>query len=124
MKLIDSNGWIEYFADDPLADKYAPYVEAANDNNTITPTIVICEVYRKLKGERGQQVALEAYAQMTRTRILPPYEAEALSAADVGLKTDLAVPDAIIYSASRTHKAELITNDIHLKGLEGRMFIE
>jgi predicted nucleic acid-binding protein len=124
MKLIDSYGWIEYFADGPLADKYAPYVEGANDNNTITPTIVIYEVYRRLKRERGQQVALEAYAQITRTRILPLDESEALSAADIGLKTDLAMADAIIYSASRIHGAELITSDDHLKGLEGVMFIE
>jgi predicted nucleic acid-binding protein len=124
MKLIDSYGWIEYFADGPLADKYAPYVEAANDNNTITPTIVIYEVYRRLKRERGQHVALEAYAQMTRTRILPLHEAEALSAADIGLKSDLAMADAIIYSASRIHSAELITSDVHLRGLEGVMLIE
>jgi predicted nucleic acid-binding protein len=124
MKLIDSYGWIEYFADGPLADKYAPHVEGANDNNTITPTIVIYEVYRRLKKERGQQVALEAYAQMTRTRILPLDETEALSAADIGLKTDLAMADAIIYSASRIHGAELFTSDDHLKGLEGVMFIE
>jgi hypothetical protein len=32
--------------------------------------------------------------------------------------------DAIIYSASRIHGAELITSDDHLKGLEGVMFIE
>jgi len=31
--------------------------------------------------------------------------------------------DAIIYSASRTHKAELITSDQHLKGLQGVTFI-
>jgi len=124
MKLIDSYGWIEYFADGPLADKYAPYVESANDNNTITPTIVIYEVYRRLKREGGQQMALEAYAQMTRTRILPLDETEALSAADISLKTDLAMTDAIIYCASRTHGAELITSDDHLKGLEGVMFIE
>jgi predicted nucleic acid-binding protein len=124
MKLIDSYSWIEYSADGPLADKYASYVEGANDNNTITPSIVIYEVYRRLKRERGQQVALEAYAQMTRTRILPPDETEAQSAADIGLKTDLAMADTIIYSASRTHGAELITSDDHLKGLEGVIFIE
>jgi predicted nucleic acid-binding protein len=123
LKLIDSYGWIEYFGDGPLVDKYASYIEGANGNNTVTPTIVVYEVYKRLKRERGQQVALEAYAQMTRTRILPLDEAGALSAADIGLKEDLAMADAIIYSASRTHKAELITSDQHLKGLQGVTFI-
>jgi hypothetical protein len=32
--------------------------------------------------------------------------------------------DAIAYSASRSHRAELITSDVHLKGLDAVMFIE
>ena len=124
MKLIDSYGWIEYFSDGPLTDKYAPHIEGANANNTVTPTIVIYEVYKTLKRERGQQLALEAYAQMTRTRILPLDEAGTLSAADIGLEKGLAMADAIIYSTATTHEAELITSDQHLKGLEGVTFIE
>ena len=88
MKLIDSYGWIEYFTDGPLAEKYASHIEGANANNTLTPTIIVFEVYKRLKKERGQQVALEAYAQMTRTRILPLDEGGALSAADIGLKKE------------------------------------
>ena len=65
MKLIDSYGWIEYFTDGPLADKYAPYVLNANEKNTVTPSIVVYEVYRRLKKEKGEEVALEAYAQIT-----------------------------------------------------------
>jgi predicted nucleic acid-binding protein len=124
LRLIDSYGWIEYFGDGPLADKYAPYIEGANTSNTLTPTIIVFEVYKRLKRERGQQVALEAYAQMTRTSILPLDEGGALSAADIGLKKDLAMADAIIYSAAKTHKAELITSDQHLKDLESVTFIE
>jgi predicted nucleic acid-binding protein len=124
LRLIDSYGWIEYFGDGPLADKYAPYIEGANTSNTLTPTIIVFEVYKRLKKERGQQVALEAYAQMTRTSILPLDEGGALSAADIGLKKDLAMAGAIIYSAAKTHKAELITSDHHLKDLESVTFIE
>ena len=96
MKLIDSYGWIEYFSNGPLADKYAPYVEDVNENNTITPTIVIFEVYKRLKREKGEQAALEAYAQLTRTKIIPMDEDLALRAADIGLETGLAMADAII----------------------------
>jgi predicted nucleic acid-binding protein len=124
LKLIDSYGWIEYFGDGPLADKYAPYIEGANASNTLTPTIIVYEVYKRLKKEKGQQVALEAYAQMTRTSIFPLGEGAALSAADISLEEDLAMGDAIIYSAAKTHKAELITSDQHLKDLESVTFIE
>ncbi len=123
MKLIDSYGWIEHFSDGPLADKHAPHIEGTNTSNTVTPTIVIYQVYKTLKRERGQQVALEAYAQMTRTRILPLDEARTLSAADISVEKNLAMADAIIYSTATTHETELITSDQHLKGLEGVTFI-
>jgi predicted nucleic acid-binding protein len=61
---------------------------------------------------------------MTRTSILPLDEGGALSAADIGLKKDLVVADAIIYSAAKAHNAELITSDQHLKDLESVTFIE
>lgn len=85
---------------------------------------MVYEVYKRLKKERGEQLALEAYAQMTRTAILPLEEGGALSAADTALERELAMADAIIYSAARSSKAELITSDQHLKGLEGVRFIE
>jgi hypothetical protein len=37
---MDSYGWIEYFTDGPLAEKYAKYVENVNEENTVIPTIV------------------------------------------------------------------------------------
>ncbi len=45
--LIDSYGWIEYFGDGRLAEKYANYIEKANTENYITPSVVLYEVYKK-----------------------------------------------------------------------------
>lgn len=67
MILIDSFGWIEYFTDGPLADKFANYVETASPTNTLAPTIVIYEVYKVIKREAGEDKALEAYAQLKNT---------------------------------------------------------
>ncbi len=124
MRLIDSHGWIEYFSDGPLAKKYAPYVVDVNENNAVTPTVVVYEVYKRLKKEKGEQVALEAYAQITRTRIVALDEALALKAADSSLETGLAMADAIVYSTAKAYSAELITGDKDLKDLEGVRFIE
>ena len=124
MKLIDSYGWIEYFADGPLAEKYAPHVLNANEKNTVTPSIILYEVYKRLKKEEGEEVALEAYAQITRTEIVPLDQDSALRAADISLAHGLAMADAIIYSTAKTYSAELVTSDPHLKGLEGTKFIE
>lgn len=124
MKVIDSYGWIEYFSDGPLAKKYASYIEDANENNAVTPTVVVYEVYKRLKKERGEQVALEAYAQITRTRIVELDEQFALKAADMSLQGGLAMADAIVYSTARAYSAQLITSDKGLKDLPGIRFIE
>jgi predicted nucleic acid-binding protein len=124
LKLIDSYGWIEYFSDGRLANKYAPYIEDANENNSVTPTVVLYEVYRRLKKQKGEQIALEAYAQITRTKIVPLDEDLALMAADISLEKGLAMADAIIYSTATLHSAELLTSDKDLKDLKGTRFIE
>ncbi|HMK83787.1 MAG TPA: type II toxin-antitoxin system VapC family toxin [Candidatus Bathyarchaeia archaeon] len=122
--LIDSYGWIEYFIEGPLAEKYAPYVLNANENSVVTPTIVVYEVYKRLKAEKGEEVALEAYAQITRTKIVPLDQNSALRAADVSLTEGLAMADAIVYSTAKAYAAELVTSDNHLKRLKGIRFIQ
>jgi len=124
LKVIDSYGWIEYFSDGPLAKKYASYIEDANENDAVTPTVVVYEVYKRLKKERGEQIALEAYAQITRTRIVELDEQSALKAADMSLERGLAMADAIVYSTARAYSAQLITSDKDLKDLPGIRFIE
>ena len=37
--------------------KYVPFIEEADIENTVTPTIVIYEVYRKIKGLKGEEKA-------------------------------------------------------------------
>ena len=70
MILIDSYGWLEYFLDGPLAEKYAKTVEGANDKDYVTPTIVIYEVYKRIRSIQGEQSAIEAYSQIARTKIV------------------------------------------------------
>lgn len=43
MFLIDSSGWIEFFADGALSKEYSIYIK--EQNQIITPTLVVYEVY-------------------------------------------------------------------------------
>ena len=124
MILIDSYGWIEYFADGPLSDKYADYIEKIDEENTVTPAIVVYEVYKKIKSELSEEKALEAYAQMMRTRVIPFDDNLAIIAADISLRYGLGMADAIVYATARKEEATLITGDKHFKGLEGVVLIE
>jgi len=121
--LIDSYGWIEYFTDGPLAERYAPYIEGANEENTITPTIILYEVYKKVKRSRGEGEALEAYAQLSRTRITPLTEDIAMKAADISLEFKLGMADAIIVATAETYDAVIVSSDKHLRGLRNVEFI-
>jgi len=121
--LIDSYGWIEYFAEGPLADTYATFIERANAENTITPTIVVYEVYKKIKSTKGEQNALEAYAQISRTEIIELTKSLSLEAADISLTTNLGMADSIIVATAKTHKAQILTSDEHLKNIKEVKFI-
>ena len=123
MILIDSYGWIEYFSEGALASAYAPYVEKANEENCLTPTIVVYEVYRKIKTIQGEQKALEAFSQMSRTRIVELTNAISLKAADLSINFKLGTADAIVVATARECNAEIVTSDKHLKDLERVKFI-
>ena len=123
MILIDSYGWIEYFAEGPLADSYASFIEKANAESSITPTIVVYEVYRKIKNTKGEQKALEAYAQISRTKIIELDSPLSLEAADISLTTNLGMADSIIVATAKAYNAEIITSDEHLKNIEKVKFI-
>ena len=122
MILVDSYGWIEYFAGGKLADRYARYIETTEER--ILPTIIIYEVYKKLKAQIGEGQALEAYAYMLNAKVVPLTEDLVLKAADISLATGLAMADAIIYATAMDSNAKLVTSDPHLKNLESVTFIE
>jgi len=121
MILVDSSGWIEYFMHGRLADRYAKYIETTEE--MILPTIIIYEVYKKLKSQIGEELALEAYAQMLNARVVPLTDDIALKAADISLTSGLAMADAIIYATAMSNNAKLVTSDPHLKNLESVTFI-
>jgi predicted nucleic acid-binding protein len=113
--LVDSSGWIEFFADGPRADRYAPYLKRPDE--VVTPTVVLYEVYRKLRRERGEEFALAVVAQIKRTRIVPLSETLALEAADLSLRHSLSMADAFILATARHANCPLVTSDAHFQGL-------
>lgn len=102
MILVDSSGWIEFFIDGPRADRYAPYLKRPDE--VVTPTVVLFEVYRKLRRERGEEFALAVVAQMKRTCLVTLSETIALEVADLSLKHSLSMADAFILATARHAK--------------------
>jgi predicted nucleic acid-binding protein len=122
LKVIDSSGWLEFFTDGPLAERYAFLL---NDlSQIITPVIVLYEVYKKIRRERGEEAALVAAAQLQKTQLIPVTDTIALRAADLSLEHHLAMADAIIYATAMLHDTLLITSDGDFKLIPGVLFLE
>lgn len=116
MIVVDSSGWIEFFADGPHADEFASRLR--NTARVLTPTVAIYEVYKWIKRERSEEEALQAVAAMKRTRIVELNEELALTAADLSLAHGLAMADSIMLAVARANDAELVTTDVDFEGID------
>jgi predicted nucleic acid-binding protein len=121
--LIDSCGWIEYFGDGLLADRYAEFIEKTEKNQIVTPTIVIYEVYKKIKSTKGEEKATEIVAQMSLTRVIELTNTLSVRAADLSIDREIAMADAIVAATAETCGAQIITSDQHFKKMKGVKFI-
>jgi toxin FitB len=115
--VVDSSGWIEFFTDGPKADAYARYLK--NSEKVVTPAVVIYEVYKKIKRERGEEMAKLCVAQMEKTRGVPIDQSLALRAADLSLEFSLPMADSLVLAAARALGVELITSDTDFKNIPG-----
>ncbi len=121
MFLVNSSGWIEFFTDGPLAKEYARHLK--DPTRIVTPTIVLYEVYKKIKRERTEEDTLTAVSLMNRTSVVDLTESIALFAADLSIKHSLPMADALVYATTLEHNCRLVTSDAHFKKLDRVVFI-
>jgi len=119
--LVDSSGWIEYLTDRPNADAFARYLEGREP--LLASAIEIYEVYKVVRRDISEEVAVQAVAALDRARIVPVDQSLALEAADVALAHGLAMADAIIYATALRHDATVVTADADFEGLPGALVI-
>ncbi|MBI2998109.1 MAG: type II toxin-antitoxin system VapC family toxin [Deltaproteobacteria bacterium] len=117
MNVVDSSGWLEYFADGPNADKFAPAIQ--NTRELIVPTLSIYEVFRRVLQQRGATAALRAVALMRQGREVVLDTMIALSAAKLSVELKLPMADSIILATARSYRATLWTQDADFKGTDG-----
>lgn len=117
MNVVDSSGWLEYFADTPNAAAFAAPLEDLR--SLIVPSISILEVFKKILRERGPTEALEKAAYMKQGKVVDLDEALAVEAARLGLEHKLPLADSIILATARHFGATLWTQDDDFEGIEG-----
>lgn len=122
MNVVDSCGWLEYFADGKNADFFAPIIEETD--SLIVPTICLFEVFKRVLQQRTENDALQAIALMQQGRVVGVDGALALSAAKLSHNLKLPMADSLILAAARSHAAVLWTQDEDFSKIQGVQYIQ
>lgn len=121
MNVVDSSGWLEYFADGPNAGHFAAALRRPGE--LVVPAVSVYEVFKVVLRESGENAALQACAAMQRGAVADLTSKLALAAARLSLLHGLPMADAVILATAREHRATLWTQDVHFKDLAGVRFI-
>jgi toxin FitB len=122
VNVVDSSGWLEYLADGPNADFFAPALVEVGA--LIVPTVAILEVGKVVHRQRGEQVAIHTMALMEQGTVVDLNAELARSAVALAIAHRLPLADSIILATARALNAEVWTQDSDFKGLPGVQYIE
>lgn len=121
MNVVDSSGWLEYFADGPNAAFFAPAVE--DTEKLLVPSVCVAEVFKRVLQQRGEDAALQAVALMRQGILVDLDFSLALSVAKLGFESKLPLADSIVFATARLHDATLYTQDSDFEGMENVRFV-
>lgn len=116
MNVVDSSGWLEFFADGPNADAFEEPI--SDVTQLIVPTISMLEVFKRVLQQRGETAALTGAAAMQRGQVVDLDASLALESAALGQRLGLPLADSIILASTRRFDAVLWTQDRDFEGLE------
>ncbi len=119
MNVVDSSGWLEYFADSDRANLFAKPIE--DTENLIIPSISIYEVFKKLLLGFNEDIALTAIAHMQMGQIIDLDQDLSMTAARISVEEKIPMADSIIWATSLRYKATLWTQDEDFSKLKGKL---
>jgi predicted nucleic acid-binding protein len=117
MNVVDSSGWLEYFANGKNATFFAPVIE--KPGALIVPTLGLYEVFKRVLQQRDESQALRAVAVMQQGVVVDLTTAIALSAAKLAANLRLPMADSVMLATARTHSALLWTQDADFEEIPG-----
>lgn len=121
MNLVDSSGWLEYFANAPNAEFFASAVE--DMAKLVVPTICLLEVFKRVLQHRGESEALRAVAQMQQGQVVELDSSLALSAAKLGYDLKLPLAGTMILATARACDAVIWTQDADFARIKGVKYV-
>lgn len=121
MNVVDSSGWLEYFAGGPNANFFAKPIEATAE--LVVPTLSLYEVFKKVAQQRGEGDALQAVAVMQQGKVVELSSTLALSAAKVSMQLSIPMADSVILATARAANAVLWTQDADFATVPGVRYV-
>ncbi len=122
MNVVDSSGWLEYFADGPNAGFFAGAIEATEE--LVVTTVSLYEVFKRVLGQRGEGAALRAIAAMQQGRVVELDTSAALAAARISLDLRMPMADSIMLATARANDAVLWTEDADFAEVSGVQYVQ
>jgi len=122
MNVVDSSGWLEYFARGINTSFFAPVVKATE--TLVVPTVCMYEVFKRLLAQRGEEGALQAIGIMSLGIIADVTREIAVNAALISSEIKIAMADSIILATTRAYDAILWTQDADFEGVDGVQYID
>jgi predicted nucleic acid-binding protein len=121
VNVVDSSGWLEYFADGPNADFFAVPIEASAP--VFVPTVSLYEVFKRVLQDRNESDALQAIALMQQRTVIELSAPLALRAARISLEERLPMADSIMLATARVYEATLWSQDSDFEKVAGVEYI-
>jgi predicted nucleic acid-binding protein len=121
MNVIDSSGWLEYFADGPNASFFSRPLQKTSE--LIVPTITLYEVFKAVLRQRNESDALQAVALMQQGSVVDLTSGIAILAAKLSTELRLPMADSIILASARSYGAVIWTQDSDFGGIDGVEYI-
>jgi toxin FitB len=111
MNLVDTSGWLEYFAE---SENSVHFESAIQDvSKLIVPVIVLYEVFKKIVADYDENRALVAIGHMKLGKVVEISEDIAIYAAKISLEKKLPMADSLIYATATRYNAIVYTQDEH-----------
>lgn len=121
MNVVDSSGWLEYFADAPNAGFFAPAI--ADVSQLLVPSLSIYEVFKRTLQQRSEGDALQAVAAMQQGTVVDLSTSLALTAARISIQEQLPMADSVMLATALAYGANLWTQDSDFREIKGVRYI-
>ena len=120
MNVVDSSGWLAYFADEPNAVHFEDVLR--DSESLVVPVVTMYEVFKVVLLRVGENEALQAVAAMQKGTVVEMTPTLAISAARLAVRHSLPMADSMILATARIHQATIWTQDADFDGLPAVKF--